>query len=121
MRPLCWGHLNKGKKMVTQEVTTTNLADFGHRERVLLQGILSAWNDKGLPEGFYSEGVHPMFNRNSGCVFLTNDEYQAAMMNGDVLEIWHNCPNCGHEGFSEDFFEERNGGPNVCSSCGERV
>lgn len=64
--------------------------------------MLSAWNDQGLPKGFYNEEVKPMFNRNSGYVFLVNSEYQTAMMNGDKLEIWHNCPNCGHEGFSED-------------------
>lgn len=88
--------------MKTQEITTTNLADFGSRERNMLIELLQAWRDQGLPDDFYEEDVVAMMNRNSGCVFLTNSDYQVAMMNGDKLEIWHNCPNCGHEGFEED-------------------
>lgn len=37
-----------------------------------------------------------------GYVFLTNSEYQVCMMNGDKLEEWHSCPECGAEGFAED-------------------
>ena len=85
-----------------QEVTTTDLADFGSRERGMLIDLLVAWRDQGLPEDFEPEEVRPMMNRLSGCVFLTNSDYQTAMLNGDRLESWHNCPECGHEGFAED-------------------
>ena|ERR1700733_5381342 len=88
--------------MRTPEITTTNIADFGLRERDELVHLLNAWNLQGLPADFYEDEVIPMMNRNSGCVFITNSEYQTAMMNGDKLEIWHNCPNCGNEGFAED-------------------
>ena len=88
--------------MKTQETTTTNLADFCYRERELLIELLQAWHSQGLPEDFHFEEVTPMFNRNSGHVFLTNAEYQACMMNGSKLETWYNCPNCSHEGFAED-------------------
>jgi hypothetical protein len=84
------------------DVTTTNIADFGWTERQELIRLLTIWQEKGLPEGFDTDNVHVMFNKNSGKVFLTNDEYQAAMMNGDGMEIWHSCFNCGHEGFEED-------------------
>ncbi len=82
--------------------TTTDFADFGHNERVDLMHILIAWNEQGLPKEFYEEEVRPMFNRNSGMLFLTNSEYQVAAMNEKKLEIWNSCPNCGHEGFAED-------------------
>lgn len=85
-----------------QTATTTDLADFGSRERWLLVELLTAWDQQSLPEEFCDEEVRPMMNRNSGNVFLTNSEYQTAMMNGGKLEIWHNCSNCGHEGFEED-------------------
>ena len=88
--------------MKTQEITTTDLADFGPRERGMLVDLLDAWEKQGLPDDFHEEEVRAMMNRNSGNVFLTNSEYQTAMMNGDKLEIWHNCFNCGHEGFHED-------------------
>jgi len=88
--------------MRTQDITTSCLSDFGSRERWMLVELLTAWDRQRLPDDFYEDEVIPMMNRNSGCVFLTNSDYQVAMMNGDKLEIWHNCSNCGHEGFAED-------------------
>lgn len=99
--------------MKPQEITTTNLADFGSRERGILIDLLTAWEKQGLPDDFYEEDVVPMFNRNSGSVFLTNSEFQAALINGSKLETWHNCFNCGHEGFIEDCQLNDNG----CECC----
>ena len=31
-----------------------------------------------------------------------NEDYQVAMMNGDNLESFYSCPQCGHEGFAEE-------------------
>jgi len=89
--------------MQTQEITTTNLVDFGYRELKMLQQLLKAMEEQGLPDGFSREGVHAMFNRNSGWVFLTNEDYQTAMLNGDKLEVWHHCPDCGCGGFEQDY------------------
>lgn len=99
--------------MKQKEITTTNLADFGARERGLLIDLLQAWEDQGLPEEFYEQDMQPMMNRNSGHVFLTNSEYQVAMMNGDKLEMWCHCGNCGHEGFAEDCQLNEDG----CNQC----
>ncbi len=101
--------------MRTQAITTTNLADFGHREREEMTHLLNAWNQQGLPDDFCDDQVTFVFNKMSGCVFLTNGEYQTAMMNGDKLEIWHNCSNCGHEGFAEDCQLNDDG----CNECNE--
>ena len=68
----------------------------------MLEDLITAWNHQGLPEDFYNDEVRPMMNMSSGYVFLTNSEYQVAMMNGDKLESWYSCPECGHEGFLED-------------------
>jgi hypothetical protein len=87
-------------------ITTTDLREFGYRERVMAENLLKAWRTQGLPENFYDDEVTIMFNTHSGCVFLTNSDYQAAMMNGNNLEIWHFCPYCGHEGFAEDMDHE---------------
>lgn len=99
--------------MRTQEITTTDLADFGYSERSMLIDLLKAWDEQGLPESFYDEEVRFMMNKESGFVFLTNSEYQTAMMNGDKLEIWHTCCNCGHEGFAEDCQIKEEG----CNEC----
>lgn len=84
------------------KVTTTDLSDFGYREITMTRDLLSAWLDKGLPDDFEENEVTVMLNMNSGNVFLTNSEFQVAMMNGDALESWYYCGNCGHEGFADD-------------------
>ena len=85
--------------MNIQDNTTNNLSDFGARERNILIDLLQAWRDQGLPDDFFDGHVNPMLNINSGHVFLSNDDYQVAMLNGDKLESRYSCPNCGHEGF----------------------
>ena len=62
----------------------------------------------GLPEDFEDDQVTIAMNTHSGYVFITNSEYQVAMLNGDILESFYSCPECGHEGFLEDM--EHNGG-----------
>ena len=84
------------------DTTTTNLADFGPCERHMAARLL----DAAFPEGFYDSGVTIMLNRESGNVFLTNEDYQVAMFNGDKLELFHSLPYGGAEGFLGDLFEE---------------
>jgi hypothetical protein len=84
--------------------TTTDLSKFGLLELKKLELLLKAYREQGLPENFSSNEVVPTFNMSSGYVFLTNDEYQAALLTDEgKLEIWHYCSNCGHEGFLADF------------------
>ena len=85
-----------------REVTTTDLSKFGYWEWVKLRDLLNGMIEQDFPDDFVNDGVNAMFNRDSGHVFLTNSEYQTAMMNGDKLESWYYCYNCGHEGFAED-------------------
>ena len=89
-------------------VYTENLSDIitFDRERALAIELLQAWGEQGLPDDFYEGGVKVAFNRNSGYVFLVNDEHQCAMMNGDKLEIHYTSPYDGHEGFIDELFEE---------------
>lgn len=84
--------------------TTTNLAEFGYRELTKVRDLLTAMIDAGLPDDFYDYGVVPMFNKHSGCVFLTNSEYQTAMLNGEKLETWYFLSYHGNEGFAEDLY-----------------
>ena len=84
-------------------MTTTNLSDFGYREREMAEELLHEWNQGHLPDDFYNDDVKIMMNQYSGYVFLTNSDFQVAMMNGDCLESWYTCPECGNEGFIEEF------------------
>lgn len=87
---------------MTNNSYTEDFADFGQRERKLAGKLLSA----DIPNGFYNDGVKVAFNRNSGYVFLVNSDYQCAMFNGDNLELFHNTPYDGHEGFLTDLLSE---------------
>jgi hypothetical protein len=81
---------------------TENLAEFGARELKMAGELLSA----DFPANFYDEGVRIAFNKMSGYVFLTNDEYQVAMFNGDELELFHTTPYEGLEGFITNLLDE---------------
>lgn len=85
--------------------TTTNLSEFGARERLMAENLLKAWREQGLPEDFYEDEVTIMMNTSSGNVFLTNEDCQVAMLNGDTLESFYYTPYSGHEGFLEDLIE----------------
>lgn len=87
---------------------TENLSDFGIREIHMLRDIFNAWLENGLPDGFDRDNVRPAMNMHSGYVFLVNDDYHVAMMNGDNLEIYHTLPYSGQEGFIADLLNENN-------------
>ncbi len=80
--------------------TTTDLTDFGFRELRMAAELLTAYCEQ--PPEFLISGVHLMMNAHSGCVFLTDEDFDVAMMNGGRLQQWHSCPECGAEGFADD-------------------
>ena len=86
---------------------TRDLSEFGFRELDMAADLLKAYaNGKG-PDDFEPSGVAVEFNPNSGNVFLVNDEYQVAMLNGDgELESWYYTPYSGYEGFLDDLLDE---------------
>lgn len=86
----------------SNDVYTEDLSDFGAWERKMAAELLN----QPLPATFYDSGVKVAMNRNSGHVFLVNEDYQCAMMNGDTLEIFHSTPYHGHEGFLTDLLDE---------------
>ena len=87
------------------DFTTTDLSRFSSRERHLAEELLKALRLQGLHEGFSDEEVCVMMNIQSGYVFLTNSEFQVAMMNGDKLEVFYTDFETGEEGFLEDLSE----------------
>lgn len=86
--------------------TTTDLTKFGYRERKLAEELLKAWREQGLPEDFYESEITIMFNTHSGCVFLTNSDFQVAMLNGDKLESFYTDFDTGEEGFKDELTEQ---------------
>lgn len=105
------------------EIVTTDLGDFGWRELSLASELLNAMtkNDlPGLPEEFEFNHVQIALNKRSGYVFLTNAEYQVAMMNGDKLEMYYTCPICGAEGFTDEIkWNEEKDLCGLCAAAGD--
>jgi len=57
---------------------------------------------------WYDEETIPTLNEESGYCFLTNSDYQVAMMNEDKLSMFISCSECGREEFEQDWtYEER--------------
>ena len=89
-----------------RETTTTDFSQFGIRERNLAEELLRAWREQGLPDDFNTDKVTIMLNLMSGYVFLTNSDYQVAMMNGDKLESFYTDFETGEEGFKDELSNE---------------
>lgn len=87
-------------------ITINDFSKFGYRERKMAEQLLHTWNEKGLPEDFYEDEVSIIMNTHSGCVFLTNSDFQVAMMNGDRLESFYTDFETGEEGFKDELSEE---------------
>lgn len=85
-------------------MTTINLSDFGYRELNSGIELLQAMIDQGLPQDFDNYEVHLMMNQRSGNVFLTNWNYQVAMMNGNNLESFYTLSYHGTEGFVDELW-----------------
>jgi hypothetical protein len=91
---------------MSENIVTSDLADFGARELYMLSDLLKIYAEKGLPEGMSENGVAFMLNRNSGEVFLTNEDYHVAMDNNGSLEQFYSTPYNGIEGFFSDLIQE---------------
>ena len=83
---------------------TQDLSDFGYRELGIAAELLSAY--RKTPPDFLEDGIAIEFNPISGCVFLIDEDYTVGMMNGDDIEQWFNCPECGTEGFLQEMIDD---------------
>ena len=84
---------------------TTDLAEFGYREIGIARDLLDAWLNNGLPADFNIEGVTVMLNPMSDTVFLTNAEFQVAVLSDGELVSFYLSPYEGHEGTLAELVE----------------
>jgi len=85
---------------------TQDYSDMGQIEREEAGLLLTTYGSSNDKTMFLENDIKVEFNPNSGNVFLVDGDYNCAMMNGDDLENWFNCPNCGNEAFQSEFREE---------------
>jgi hypothetical protein len=88
--------------MKTEEIVTSDLSQFGRRELAIAGELLSTLYTVRDRTKYLGDGIQVFMNKHSGNVFLCDEDYNVAMMNGHDLEDFLNCPECGHEGFGED-------------------
>ena len=83
------------------EVYEADLTEFmAYREFDLLIELLKAYKESPIQLDTVKVG----FNSGSGSVFLFDEDYNTFMVGyNEKLAQWHNCPDCGHEGFKEEF------------------
>lgn len=80
-------------------VYEADLSQFGYRELKEVAELLNKYLDSDITIDRLSVG----FNNESGYVWLQDEDYNIYMLNGENLEQFFNCPECGHEGFKEEF------------------
>jgi hypothetical protein len=83
------------------EVKEVSFEGWGYRELDIAAKLLDKYSDRPTESGIEGD-LKLGLNTSSGCVFLFDDDGNTAAMNGDKLEPWYSCPECGHEGFKED-------------------
>jgi hypothetical protein len=88
---------------------TEDMADFGGRELDMAGDLLKALRSSDDHTEMLGSNVKLAMNMSSGYVFLTDEDYNVAMMNGDYLEDFIHCPECGFEGFREELLDDGNG------------
>jgi len=88
-------------------VYTEDLAKFGFRELKEAGKLLTAI-EKGLPYGFFEDGIRVGFNTYSGYVFLVNSDYQVCMLDDETGELYsfHSTPYESREGSFEELMNE---------------
>jgi hypothetical protein len=86
---------------------TEDLAKFGYRELKEAGKLLTAIG-KGLPDDFDDDGIKVGFNMNSGYVFLTNAEYQVAMLDEESGKLYsfYTTPYEGYEGSYQELLDQ---------------
>ena len=86
-------------------VVTADLSRFGQRELSIAAEMLTALTTTHR-RCATDEGLSLNMNINSGYVFLTDENYNCFMMNGDQLEQYLSSPYGGHEGFYNELVDQ---------------
>lgn len=85
-------------------MNTRDLSKFGYRELALAGQLLTALGSpRDNDTNQLDVGVCVEFNPESAMVFLVDEDFNVAVMEGDKLVDFLSCPNCGTEGTPSDF------------------
>jgi hypothetical protein len=101
---------------MSYKTVTKDLNDFGFRERGIASKILSTLNTKkDFTKSLGKLGLEICFNMESGFVFISDQDYNVAIMNDDNLEDFLTCYECGYENPRSEYKEDiKEDGCNCC-------
>jgi len=99
-----------GRQMMGSMVDYANFADFGYRELDMAGDLLTKYANGTMSRmardnfsGPY--GIQVGFNKNSGNVFLVDEDYNVLMDDGKELDLFISTPYSGEEGFYDDLMD----------------
>lgn len=81
---------------MNETIVTDDLSDFGNRELYEAGQLLTMYARDGAD--FLTEGVKVWFNRNSGCVFLSDEDYDGGQL---TTPVWYYKPKAADVRFIE--------------------
>ena len=96
----------ENRSMETESYLTTDLGDMNLDEVVDMLKSFQEQNTTPAFKAMWYGTPTPTLNKESGYTFLTNSEYQVAMMNEDKLSMFINCGECGREEFEQEWTNE---------------
>ena len=86
-------------------MNTNDLSKFGRHELDIAQKILYHYCNDKITQRFkdhFGSNVRLELNPSSGEVFLVDDNYNTAMIDGDTLDLFLFTPDEGREGFFDE-------------------
>jgi hypothetical protein len=91
-------------------VDYANFADFGYRELDMAGDLLTKYANgtmSRMARDYFSGpyGIQVGFNKNSGNVFLVDEDYNVLMDDGKELDLFITTPYSGEEGFYDDLMD----------------
>ena len=96
---------------MTDNYLTEDITDIPLHEVVPLLTALDAFRNfrtgnnstEMFKASWSDDGSKVAMNNQSGYVFLTNEDYQVAMIENEKLTMFLNCGECGNEGLEGEF------------------
>lgn len=89
---------------MVETAVTNDLTRFGFRELDEAADLLKIYANNGCT--FLEDGVTVWLNKYSGKVFLSDEDYNVAVVEGGKLVQFLSCPNCGYEGTQAEAQDE---------------
>lgn len=85
-------------------IVTKDLTEFGYRELDKASDLLKAYaNDRNTVA--FSGKVELYMNKNSGYVFLSDEDFITGVLEDGKIVEFYSCPQCGNEGTQSDGLE----------------